>query len=199
MPRPRKFAEAEVIAAARDQFWKEGYAATSLDDLTAATGLGRGSFYGAFGDKHALFIRVLTAYCEEQALAVRAALKGSGSPCRRLVKFIRQAGVAVAEDTDRRGCLMAKSAAELAATDTEVAQIVKKTIDSLHASIRSCIEEGQFAGELDPTADATALAGTILALVRGLEALGKAGASPELVTSSADELVRLLPRVKKPA
>ena len=50
MARPRTFDEQEVVAAARDEFWERGYAATSVDDLTAATGLGKGSLYGAFGD-----------------------------------------------------------------------------------------------------------------------------------------------------
>src|SRR4029077_15778222 len=63
MARPRKFVEDEVIAAARVQFWTHGYAATSLDDLVAVTGLGRGSLYRAFGDKHALFMRALDQYC----------------------------------------------------------------------------------------------------------------------------------------
>ncbi|MGH8920910.1 MAG: TetR/AcrR family transcriptional regulator, partial [Actinomycetes bacterium] len=57
MARPRKFDEQTVVRAARDQFWRTGYTATSLDDLMAATGLGRASIYAAFGDKHALFVR----------------------------------------------------------------------------------------------------------------------------------------------
>jgi TetR/AcrR family transcriptional repressor of nem operon len=199
MARPRKFVEAEVLLAARDQFWQQGYTATSVDDLSAATGLGRSSLYAAFGDKHALFIRVLTAYCEEQTQAVSTALAGPGSPHRRLVTFIRRAGDAAAADSERRGCLMAKSAAELAATDPDVAGIVRHTVESLRSSIASCIEEGKLAGEVDPDADAKTLAGATLALVRGLEALGKAGSSPELLTSSADELVRLLPRVSASA
>ena len=62
MARPRKFAEGDVVAAARDEFWTRGYAATSVDDLTAATGLGKGSLYGAFGDKHGLYLRALDDY-----------------------------------------------------------------------------------------------------------------------------------------
>ena len=62
MARPRKFVEDQVIEAARDQFWGHGYAGTSLDDLVAVTGLGRGSLYGAFGDKHTIFMRALDEY-----------------------------------------------------------------------------------------------------------------------------------------
>ena len=59
---PATFDEDEVVAAARDEFWERGYAATSVDDLTAATGLGKGSLYGAFGDKHSLYLRALDDY-----------------------------------------------------------------------------------------------------------------------------------------
>ena len=62
MPRPRMFNETDVVAAARDEFWTRGYAATSVDDLTNVTGLGKGSLYGAFGDKHGLFLRALDDY-----------------------------------------------------------------------------------------------------------------------------------------
>ena len=76
MARPRKFDEGAVVGAAREQFWDGGYAATSVDDLTAATGLGKGSLYGAFGDKHALFLRALDDYCVDATGRVLAQLRG---------------------------------------------------------------------------------------------------------------------------
>ena len=77
MARPRKFVEDQVIEAARDQFWAHGYAGTSLDDLVAVTGLGRGSLYGAFGDKHTIFLRALDDYSNMTMAAVRAELRDS--------------------------------------------------------------------------------------------------------------------------
>ena len=74
MARPRKFVEDQVIEAARDQFWARGYAGTSLDDLVAATGLGRGSLYGAFGDKHVIFMRALDEYSTATMAAVLPSL-----------------------------------------------------------------------------------------------------------------------------
>jgi len=66
-----------VLRAARDEFWFYGYAGTSIDDVVAATGLGKGSLYGAFGDKHALFLRVfLRLIASRRWNAVRAALEG---------------------------------------------------------------------------------------------------------------------------
>jgi TetR/AcrR family transcriptional repressor of nem operon len=62
MARPRQFDEERVLRAVRDQFWDAGYAATSLEDLMRVSGLGKGSPYAAFGDKHQLFLRALRSY-----------------------------------------------------------------------------------------------------------------------------------------
>src|ERR1700754_5105772 len=124
MARPRKFDETEVVAAARDEFWTRGSAGTSVDDLTAATGLGRGSLYGAFGDKHDLFLRALDDYSASVMAAVTADLRDAdASGYEGLVRHIRNAANTGAVDA-RRGCLVAKSAAELGSTDKEVLQRV---------------------------------------------------------------------------
>ena len=52
---------AEVVAAAARQFAETGYAATSIADLTAATGLTAGGLYHYIGSKEAL----LVAICDE--------------------------------------------------------------------------------------------------------------------------------------
>ena len=109
MARPRKFVEDQVIEAARDQFWAHGYAGTSLDDLVAVTGLGRGSLYGAFGDKHTIFLRALDEYSNMTMAAVRAELRDSAeSAYDRLVRHIRSTARASATDSKRYGCLTAK-------------------------------------------------------------------------------------------
>ncbi len=57
--RPRKFDETQAVAAAMNVFWKKGFSATSLDDLSEATGINRPSLYNAFGDKEAIYRRSL--------------------------------------------------------------------------------------------------------------------------------------------
>ena len=127
MARPRTFDEQEVVAAARDEFWERGYAATSVDDLTAATGLGKGSLYGAFGDKHNLYLRALDDYISSSLGDVRASLRNpSLTAYDRLASHIRGQAKVLAADKGRRGCLMAKSAAELGATDDAVEQKVER-------------------------------------------------------------------------
>ncbi len=65
MARPREFDLNQVLEKAMDVFWKQGYHATSISDLTEAMGLLRGSVYAAFGDKHQLFLAALERYMEK--------------------------------------------------------------------------------------------------------------------------------------
>jgi AcrR family transcriptional regulator len=59
--RPPAYVPEVALARATDAFWSAGYAATSLDELAAATGMNRPSLYGAFGDKHDLYLKTLAA------------------------------------------------------------------------------------------------------------------------------------------
>ena len=195
MARPRTFDEHEVVAAARDEFWERGYAATSVDDLTAATGLGKGSLYGAFGDKHTLYLRALDDYISSSLGEVRASLRDpKRSAYERLAGHIRGQAKALVADKDRRGCLMAKSAAEMGATDKEVARRVRKWLDAYQRDIAEAIRVAQRDGDIDPDADPDELALLILALLRGAEALRKGGMPPRAIVAVAEQAIALLPR-----
>jgi AcrR family transcriptional regulator len=192
--RPRTFDEHEVVAAARDEFWERGYAATSVDDLTAATGLGKGSLYGAFGDKHTLFLRALDDYISSSLDEVRASLRNPKfSAYERLVGHIRLQAKALVADKSRRGCLMAKSAAELGATDDAVEEKVERAYAMWRDELVACIKDAQRDRTVDAKQNPQALAGTLLAFMRGQEALHKGGAKPAQLKAAADEMVSLIP------
>jgi TetR/AcrR family transcriptional regulator, transcriptional repressor for nem operon len=199
MARPRNFAEDDVIAAVRDQFWSHGYAGTSLDDLTEVSGLGRGSLYSAFGDKHALFIRALDEYCTTVIADVTEELRGSEACAYdRLVDHIRRMARTNAADSARRGCLMAKSVAELGSTDTVVVRRVKRSLDSYQSELAATISEAQRDGDIDPEANPGYLALLVLAVLRGAEALRKGGCSAADIMALAEQAIDLLPRVAVP-
>src|ERR1700720_3692453 len=60
--RPRAYQPEIALGKALDLFRKDGFAATSLDDLSAATGMNRPSLYSAFGDKRELYIKSYQRY-----------------------------------------------------------------------------------------------------------------------------------------
>ena len=59
MGRKRSFDDDEVLARASEVFLEHGYEGTSIDALVKATGLLRGSLYGAFGSKRGMFVAAL--------------------------------------------------------------------------------------------------------------------------------------------
>ncbi|MBV8701690.1 MAG: TetR/AcrR family transcriptional regulator, partial [Bradyrhizobium sp.] len=68
--RPRAYEPDVALGKALDLFRKGGFAATSLDDLSSATGMNRPSLYGAFGDKRELYIKSYQRYRDDARAAM---------------------------------------------------------------------------------------------------------------------------------
>jgi AcrR family transcriptional regulator len=197
MARPREFDEEAVLDAAREQFWTTGYAGTSMDAIAAATGLGKGSLYGAFGGKQQLFLRIFNTYCSRSVDAVANGLAGPDDGAHaRLCAHIRAAAAGIAADRLHRGCLLAKSAAELSEHDPVIAACSRQTLERIATTLSEDIRAAQRHGDLDRTADADQLATLVLAVLRGMEALGKAGFDGDRLQSVAETAIDLLPRTR---
>jgi len=186
MARPRKFDEQRVVGAVRLLFNETGYHGTSVDDLSRVTGLSKGSLYGAFGDKEALFQRVFDEYCASSEEGAAALLDG---PEDQALDRIRDWLTAPEGCADRRGCLLAKATAELAWENDAIAARSLAAFESLLDSCRQLVEQAQRAGHLDPATDATVLGGPILTTQRGLEALAKAGIDTEARNRIANAMI----------
>src|SRR5271169_1448857 len=106
MGRPRQFDMDEAPSAVREEFWLHGYAGTSIDRLLEATGLGKGSFYVAFGDKRTLFLRVLHEYATARVATMRDLHRGSRRAIEALQAMLRPA-------LGPRDCFLANCTAEL--------------------------------------------------------------------------------------
>lgn len=196
MARPRKFDERAVLDAVREQFWATGYAGTTMDGLAQATGLGKGSLYGAFGGKRELFHRVFDEYCAAIAKSTEDMLSGEDEHAlERLRAHVRAIAMNTAADTARRGCLLAKTAAELSEHDDAVVRRSRETIETLQRLLRSDIVACQRNGDIDPDADPTKLAALMLTVVRGIEAVGKAGGSEQTLEDAAETAITLIQRM----
>jgi TetR/AcrR family transcriptional repressor of nem operon len=198
MARPREFDEDEVLRAAGEQFWSTGYAGTSMDAIAAATGLGKGSLYGAFGGKHQLYVRVFDGYCADIVNSVGRQLDGPDDQAfERLCGHIRAVAAKTAADTIRRGCLLAKGTAELSEHDADVAARARRTFDSLEEALSGDIQAAQRHGDVDPAADPHQLADLVLAVLRGIEALGKAGKDEATLHAIAETAISVLPQKQR--
>ena len=76
---------AKLIAAARKAFAEKGFAAASMDDLTASVNLTRGALYHNFGDKKGLLAAVVTQIDGEMAQRARDAVSDADDDWDKLL------------------------------------------------------------------------------------------------------------------
>ena len=79
-----------LLAAAREHFAEHGYAATSMDELTASVGLTRGALYHHFGGKSGLLDAVVRDMDDELCVQLKAILySGDTDPLAALAERSR--------------------------------------------------------------------------------------------------------------
>nr|WP_218891281.1 TetR/AcrR family transcriptional regulator [Actinomycetospora corticicola] len=183
------------MSSVQATFWDQGYAGTSLEDLLAASGLGKGSLYGAFGDKRSLFLRVLRDYDDANDRMLRARLEQAD----RAVEVVRDFVTGPMGDPDgveaRRGCLLANTAMELSATMPEAAVEARRSYAATTARLAEAIRRAQLEGDVAPHVDPDEAAPAVLAGQLGLLVLGRTGQDPAALSAMAETLLRgLLPR-----
>jgi TetR/AcrR family transcriptional repressor of nem operon len=191
MGRPASFDQAEMLETIQSVFWDNGYSATSLDDLMKSTGLGKGSLYGAYGSKQDMYLSAFTDYCDWAIKDAEERLRGSDEGAiMRLRKYIQTAAKGAAGS--RRGCMLAKGTAEVAGRFPEVDKVIETTFKAMEGEIVKCVRQAERAGDIDRDRDARTIAVTLLAVVRGMEALGEAGASSASLSLVAQGALGLL-------
>lgn len=165
-------------------------------DIAEAAGLGKGSLYGAFGDKIALSHRVFDEWrtaIVELAEQIPVGPDDEGT-FARLSAYAQLMAANTAADTDRCGSLMAKGAAELAQHDPAVAGPSAETMKGLLGLPRTQIRAAQRNGDIDNSADPQQLAALLLTVLHGIEAVGKAGLDAQALRGIADTALAVLPR-----
>jgi len=159
-----------VLKAAMNQFWERGYHATSLTDLTAATGLHRGSLYGAFGDKHQLFLTALQYYSRLSLTALDTSLQAEVSPLAGIRRYLLNQA---AQATAGRGCLIANTTLELLPDDQEVARVIVSHQQSVEERLEAALDQAVVVGEIAGKRSTAILAHYLLTVAQGLWESGR--------------------------
>lgn len=184
--RPRSFDPDEALGRATERFRTHGFAGTSLDDLSAATGLARPSLAAAFGDKRALYVAAierLTARVERQLLRLGEARL----PLRELVEriLIGSIGLYLTGSDGPEGCLIINTAATQAASDPQVREKVTAFL---------AVEDGRIAellaaaGSSSPEAQGRLVA----SVLHSLSVRARGGASREELERVAGDCIDLI-------
>src|SRR3954467_5082431 len=127
--RPRGFDEEQVLDQVMFLFWHKGYEATGLADLEQATGLGRQSLYGAFGDKRALFLRIVERYFERIIKPYLLDVLDAPGSARANLERVFEQWEATAVAPDFQGCLVGNSVPEFGAKDSEMAGVLRRKLE----------------------------------------------------------------------
>ena len=172
--RPRAYDPAAAIARAAARFWKAGYAGTSLDDLSEATGMNRPSLYAAFGDKRDLYLKTLEYYRNESRTLAREAL-ADHPPLRVFLKRFYDKALDLYLDDGPRGCYSIGTAATVAAVDDGVRAFLAESMRTTDSFLKHQIEKAKERGEIAASADPVALAYLASATLHTLAVRSRAG------------------------
>ena len=183
MARHREFNEEEVLDRALEVFWRRGYAATSIDDLTAATGLGRGSLYGAFGDKEALFVTCLRRYTLRGQTAVLRALERP-DPREAVARAFTEIAARFSDPRFPPGCLQTNTVLESAAVSEAVTRLNAAALAEFQAALYGTLCRAQALGQLRPGQDPLALAQFFATLAFGLAVSSRQSADPAVLRNA---------------
>jgi TetR/AcrR family transcriptional repressor of nem operon len=173
VPRTKGFETGDALDAAMQLFWRKGYAATSLRDLLDGMGIGYGSFYNAFGDKHALFLASLDRFRELRTSWIDEVLEDSG--LGGIEEVFRRTVDGLVGFEPRRGCLLANTAVELGPHDAEVAAKISRYVRRTEAVFERAVIRAQEAGEIPADRDPRAMACFLVNTLHGLRVLARVG------------------------
>ncbi|TDD62914.1 TetR/AcrR family transcriptional regulator [Kribbella antibiotica] len=186
MARPMTFDADVVIDHAVGIFWRQGFAATTPQNLVDELGIGKGSLYNTFKSKHHLFTLALRHYSQQRMDELATGLEGPGALKPRLREALATlAGVG----EHQLGCLTVNAVAEVGMADAAVAEIATELFERMQEIFRSAIKRGQESGEIAATRAPAAAAGALMAAAIGTAVLAKAGTSPTQLRRILDAAV----------
>jgi TetR/AcrR family transcriptional regulator, copper-responsive repressor len=159
--RPRAFITDEVLDRVRAVFMEKGFAAASLDDLAAASGLNRPSLYAAFGDKEQLYIHALRFYGAKSVETLDVILTGKGTIQERLTRVYKTAIDLYTAPPHRPGCLIVGTAAVEAPTHPRIGAVAAELLAAIEMSLERAFATSDLASTPTPAARAR-MAGAIM-------------------------------------
>ncbi|PYE18293.1 TetR/AcrR family transcriptional regulator [Paraburkholderia silvatlantica] len=188
--RPRSFDETRALEKAIQVFWAKGYDAVTIDDLVTGMGVGRPSLYAVFGDKRAIFLRVLKSYAERKGASAAKALLSPQGLRDSILGFLRHAVESATEKGSARGCLMICVAPLV--NDAEVQHFLLTAVAGGVALVERRFREGISAGEIPPDFPVAARATQVTDLARGLTMRAQMGTPRKMLLKDAEEATDLV-------
>ena len=188
--RPRSFDERDAVEKAIQVFWSKGYDGVTIDDLVAGMGVGRPSLYAVFGDKRAIFLRVLRAYAERKGASAAKALLSPHGLRDSIAGFLRYTVESATERGSARGCLL-ECVAPLV-NDAEVQRFLQSAVAGAAALVERRFRDGISAGEIPPDFPVAVRAIQVTDFARGLAMRARLRTPRKTLLKDAEEAADLV-------
>jgi len=191
--RPRQYDPERALGKAAEAFWKYGYAATSLDDLAAATGMNRPSLYAAFGDKRDLYLKTLERY-QQRSRAIGIQILADDPSLRVFLgRFYGAAlDIYLAAGDEARGCYSISTAPAQATTDLGVREFLAASIGGTDAYLARQIAKARERGEVPSNTDPGALAQIATAAMHTIAVRARVGVPRKELMALATTTIDLI-------
>lgn len=192
MPRPRAFDEESVLDNAMNIFWSKGFESTSVQDLVDETGLNRASMYASFGDKKALFLRVLDHYSQKISAKRFADLREIEDGREAIEKTFRNSVKTGCAEGRHKGCLVVNSGMELAPHDPETAAIAHQAFRRVEDMFAAALTRGIKGGTIPKDKNVRALARFLAGSFQGVQLMSRRGADQETLEDYTNTILEAL-------
>jgi AcrR family transcriptional regulator len=190
--RPREFDMEAALDKALAVFAERGYHAASITDLTSAMGLAAGSVYKAFKDKRGIFLAAFDRYRAVRVATFDEAIAGAYNGRDKLLAVLRVYADSSHGAIGKRGCLVVRSADDLALLDDEAASRVATAFNANETLVTRLIALGQEDGSIRADLDVQTTARTLLCLMSGMRVVGKTGRSHAEMAAVAEAALGIL-------
>ena len=176
MARPVQIDRDKALKVAREVFWRQGYAATSMNQLLTSMNIGSGSFYAAFGSKPELFAQVIEKY-DTWSAAEWEWIRTTKAGLDAISEFLNATVVDVSDKNRLKGCLLVNSILEMEGVDTELHQQLVDRFKGLEHILSPCLQEAQDSGTLREDVSIAEGVGYLMTNIYGLRVASRAGLS----------------------
>ena len=170
----------EIVQAALEQFHARGFNGTSVEDITSAAGVPKGSFYNHFKSKEELAIEVLGRYAAGSPHHILFR-QDDGSPIKRLKKYFTTLSDGFIAGGYQKGCMLGNFANEVADHSTGVRQELAARFSLWVEALAGVIREAQHAKQITSTQKPELLAGFLLSAWEGTVLRARAANDPAIV------------------
>jgi AcrR family transcriptional regulator len=174
-------------------FWNRGYEATSMRDLTEATGMTPPSLYAAFGDKKRLFLEAVDRYLAGPGQYARRAFSEEPTAERAIRRLLMDTVDAFCDPSRPKGCMVVLAATNCTAESADILSALADRRRLMERAVRDRIAAGRAAGELEPGADINVLTGLVVTTLYGLSLKARDGASRSSMRKIVTQLMRAWP------